>query len=126
MAMILIVDDTYEIRTITKMILEKEGYEVELAKNSKECFEKIKEKRPDLILLDIMISLDSKDGWDICKKIKGDVNTKDILVAMFTVRTDEPDKELSRTCGADSHIDKPFRKKELLKTVEGLIKNASS
>jgi CheY-like chemotaxis protein len=126
MAKILIVDDTHEILVITKMILEKGGHEVEVAKNSKECFEKIKEKKPDLMLLDVMISKNSNDGWDICRKIKEDVNTRDILVVMFTVRTDEADKELSRACGADAHIDKPFRKKELLNTVEDLIKNTSS
>jgi CheY-like chemotaxis protein len=120
MARILVVDDEPNILTLTKTMLEREGHEVELAKNSAECFEKIREKRPDLILLDIMMPGD--DGWEVCRKIKEDEKTSNIPVAMFTVRASEDSIEKSYECGADHHINKPFAREELLDAVENLVR----
>jgi CheY-like chemotaxis protein len=125
MARILIVDDEPEIVVLTKMMLEKEDHEVSVAKDSAECFEKLKVERPDLILLDIMMP-GGDDGWKTCRKIKTDEKTRDIPVAMFTVRTSEDSVEKSYQCGADTQINKPFGKEELLDTVENLIKASTS
>lgn len=125
MTRVLIVDDEPDILFLTKTMLEGEGHEVTLAKNSMECFEKIKELRPDLILLDIMMPGGDND-WTTCKKIKCDEKTQDIPLAMFTVRSSDDSIEKSYVCGADAHINKPFSKDELLQTVESLIKESKS
>ena len=124
MARILVVDDEPQILTLTKMMLEGAGHEVALAINSQECFKKLEEEKPDLILLDIMLP-GGEDGWSICREIKEDEKTRDILVAMFTVRTSDEDKQQSKDCLADAHIGKPFKKEELLSTVEDLIGSPS-
>jgi CheY-like chemotaxis protein len=123
MANILVVDDEPEIVVLTKIMLEKEGHVVTVARDSKECFKRLKEKKPDIILLDIMMPGD--DGWDACKKIKEDRETSDIPVAMFTVRTS--DDSVERSYGyahADAHINKPFDRKELLKIVKNLLEKS--
>ncbi len=124
MARILVVDDEPEIVFLAKMILEKEGHEVVVASDSTECFEKLKTEKPDLILLDIMLSGD--DGWSTCRKIKEDEKTKDIPVAMFTVRTSEESVEKSYECGADAHINKPFDRTEMLDTIKQLLERVAS
>lgn len=123
MAKVLLVDDEPGILFLTKRMLEGDGHEAILAKNSAECFEKLREIRPDLILLDIMMP--GKDnGWTTCRKIKDDENTHDIPLAMFTVLSSDESQEKSYECGADAHINKPFYKDEFLKTVENLTKKS--
>jgi CheY-like chemotaxis protein len=125
MTRVLIVDDEPDILFLAKMMLEGDGHDVTLAKSSKECFEKLKEKRPDLILLDIMMP-GGDDGWKTCREIKESEKTQDIPLAMFTVRSSDDSVEKSYSCGADAHIKKPFYKKELLETVENLVKTSGS
>ena len=123
MAKILLVDDEPEIVVLTRMMLEKAGYGVEVAKDSAECFERLKVEKPDLILMDIMMPGD--DGWVTCRKIKENEKTKDILVAMFTVRSSDDSVEKSfEYSHADAHINKPFQMKELLDTIKGLLEKA--
>lgn len=125
MAKILVVDDEPEIIYLTKMILEKEGHEVVAANDSDECFEKLKAETPDLILLDIMMPGD--DGWVTCRKIKGDEKTRNIPVAMFTVRSSEDSVEKSlKYAHADAQINKPFDRKELVDTVKRLLGKGES
>ena len=124
MAKILLVDDEPEIVVLTKIMLEKGGHEVIVARHSRECFEKLNAEMPDLILLDIMMPGD--DGWEACRKIKEDEKTRDIPVAMFTVHTSDESVEKSfKYSHADAHINKPFNKSELLDTVERLLGKAA-
>ncbi len=124
MAKILLVDDEPEIVILTRMMLEKEGHEVIVAKNGAECFERLNTETPDLILLDIMMPED--DGWEICRKIKGDEKTRGIPVAMFTVRTSDDSVEKSiEYSHADAHINKPFDMKKLLRTIEKILERTS-
>ncbi len=125
MAKILLVDDEPEIVYLTRTMLEKAGYEVMVANDSAECFERLKEEKPDLILMDIMLPDD--DGWAACRKIKENEKTQHIPVAMFTVRSSEDSVEKSfKYSHADAHINKPFQMKELLDTVKGLLEKAAS
>ncbi len=126
MAKIMIVDDNPKIRTLVRMILEKEeGYKVVEVESGEECLKRLKKEKPDLILLDVMMS--GKDGWEICRKIKADEKHSDIPVAMLTVRASEEDMNNSLECGADTHINKPFGVEDLLDRVESLLgKDASS
>lgn len=121
MASILIVDDEPEIRFLTRLMLEKAGHSVIEAADGDEGLRILENDKPDLILLDVMMP--GLKGWEICKKIKADRETRDIPVVMFTVRTSKESKERSRKCGAEAHIDKPFDRKELLNVVNGLLKN---
>ncbi len=123
MSKILIVDDEPELVFLTKKVLEQEGQKVLVAKDSSECLKVLEDETPDLILLDVMMP--NENGWDLCKKIKGDKKTKDIPVVMFTVRTSDESTKTSLDC-ADGQIDKPFKIEKLLGLVNTFLKDKSS
>ncbi|RMF91657.1 MAG: response regulator [Methanobacteriota archaeon] len=119
MAKILIVDDEENIVILTSRIPKRNGYAVVAATDGSECLRILEQEKPDLILLDVMMPGD--DGWVICRKIKENKKTRDIPVAMFTVRTSEDSVERSLEC-AEAQIDKPFKSEELLSVVRRLLK----
>jgi two-component system alkaline phosphatase synthesis response regulator PhoP len=121
MKRIMIVDDDEHIREVLRALLKKEGYDVIETDSGIKCLELLKEgKKPDLILLDVMMP--KFDGWETCKKIKENTETKDITVAMLTVKdqTEEKVKSLEYAT-ADWHISKPIIKHKLIDTVEWLL-----
>jgi len=120
MTEILIVDDEPKIVLLVRMMLEREGYKVAEAGNGEECLNKLKEKKPDLILLDVMMP--GENGWGICRKIKSGERTKDIPVVMLTVRSGAEAIARSAECGADAHIIKPFERAKLIETVKIFLK----
>ncbi|MFQ5975657.1 MAG: PleD family two-component system response regulator [Candidatus Hydrothermarchaeales archaeon] len=121
MAKVLLTDDEPTIVFLTKKILEKEGHEVVVAENGEECMGMLKNDRPDLILLDVMMPGES--GWEVCRKIKEDEKTRDIPVAMFTVRSSEDSvKKSLEYAHADTQIDKPFKIEELFQVVNNFFK----
>ncbi len=120
MARIMIVDCEPDIVYIVERILGAGGYDVVKASSGEECLEKLREELPDLVLLEAM--LHGMDGWEACKRIKDHPTTKDLPVAMFTIRTSKEDVEKSfKYAHADAHINKPFERKELVDTVESLL-----
>lgn len=122
MAKIMVVDDEPYIVYVVREMLKRKGYEVVGANSGEEALEKIKKEKPDLVLLDIMMP--GINGWETCKQIKGESDTKDVLVAMLTVMDSEPNKEKSfQFSGADAHITKPLIEDKILSTVEWLLKN---
>lgn len=121
---IMIVDDEEEIRYIEERILKKAGYEVITAKNGRECFENLKNVRPDLIFMDVMMP--EMDGWEITKLIKEDDDTKDIPVVIVTIKGSDDSKTRSFIYAhADGHLVKPIVEKELLETASWALKGGT-
>ncbi|MEE8168354.1 MAG: response regulator [Candidatus Hydrothermarchaeales archaeon] len=120
MSKVLVVDDEPDIVFLVSKILSAEGYEVVGASSGKEALEKVKKEKPDLIILDVMMP--GLDGWETCRRIKSDPETKDTIVAMLTVKSQDEDKIQSFDYAiADWHISKPIDKKRFAKTVDWLI-----
>ncbi len=120
MSKIMVVDDDETILTLVGAALEKAGYAVILADSGEACLEILKDEKPDLILMDIMMP--GMDGWEAVREIKEDKSNSDIIISMLTVRNLDVDKEKSlHVADADYHISKPVGKEELLKTVEILL-----
>ena len=117
----MVVDDDENILTLVGAILEKAGYEVILADSGEACLEILKDEKPDLILMDIMMP--GMDGWEVVREIREDKSNSDIIISMLTVKNLDKDKEKSLSVAdADYHISKPLgRKEDLLKTVETLL-----
>lgn len=113
---IMIVDDEHHIAELLKYNLEANGYKVLYSLNGLEAINIIYEKRPDLILLDVM--LPGMDGFDVCKEIKRNKETESIPVIMLTAKGDEFDKILGLELGADDYITKPFSVRELLARIK--------
>lgn len=120
MARILIVDDEPEIVMLAKIMLKREGHEIDEARDGNECLKKLKKEKYDLILLDVMMPGD--DGWEVCEKIKADEKTKGMPVVLFTVRTSDDSIERGKEAGAAAQINKPFGIEELMGTVEKVLK----
>jgi len=119
MAKILIIDDEPEIITLTRMMLQKAGYDVIEAESGKEGLEILKKEKIDLVLLDVVMP--GMNGWEVCRKIKADENLRQIPVVMFTVYNSREDIIRSRECGADTYLSKPFDREELLDVVRRLL-----
>ncbi len=119
---ILVVDDEPGIRFIIHKMLEGAGYEVLEADSGEEGLKILGKEKVDLVLMDIMMP--GIDGWSATKKIKENPATKNIPVAILSVRGEEEDKVKSfQTASADAHIDKPIIMDKTLSTIEWLLRN---
>jgi DNA-binding response OmpR family regulator len=117
---ILVVDDEKNILDLVEMILEAEGYKVSKAMTGKEGIRKATKERPDLVLLDIMMP--EMDGWVVYRKLKEGPKTKDIPVAMLTVKAQTIDKEMAMdVIGVEDYITKPFVPDDLVHRVNELL-----
>lgn len=123
MATIYIVEDDVNIREIERYALKNSGYEVEEFESGAEFFERMKERVPTLILLDIM--LPDESGLEILAKLRADKNTVGIPVMMVTAKTSEMDKVKGLDTGADDYITKPFGVMELISRVKALLRRTA-
>lgn len=114
---ILIVDDEQTIVDILVYNLEKEGYKTIQAGDGMTAVNLALEKKPDLILLDIM--LPKLDGLSVCKRIKNSMN---VPIIMLTAKDTEIDKILGLELGADDYITKPFSVRELVARVKANLR----
>lgn len=115
---ILIVDDEQSIRLILNRMLEK-NYVILEATDGEEAIDIIKEQKPDLILMDLMMP--KIDGYTACSKIKSDPATKAIPVVMLTAIGHELNKKFAKEMSADGYITKPFTSQELLDVLTSQI-----
>lgn len=116
---IMVVDDEKNLVFVMEKMLKRYGFETTHAYDGKEALKKVKKERPDLILCDIMMP--EMSGWDVCKTIKEDPETKDIPVAMVSVRGSAEDRFKSfHTSHADAHIAKPLNLEKFLTMVKGM------
>jgi two-component system alkaline phosphatase synthesis response regulator PhoP len=122
MALIYIVEDDTNILEIEEIALKNSGYEEEGFVNAKDFFDRIAQKKPDLVLLDIM--LPDMDGLSIVKKIRSNENTNDVPVIILTAKTSEIDKVKGLDCGADDYMTKPFGVMELISRVKALLRRS--
>jgi two-component system KDP operon response regulator KdpE len=114
---ILVVDDEPQIRRIMRETLTSAGYEVDDARNGMEGLEKVRDFRPDLVLLDI--NMPEMSGVEVCRAIRDHSN---IGIIMLTVRKSDADKVAALDAGADDFVTKPFSTPELLARVRAALR----
>ena len=114
---ILVVDDEPQIRRIMRTALIGAGYEIDDAKTGEEALEKVREYRPDLVLLDI--NMPGMSGLAACRAIRADTS---IAIIMLTVRDSEADKVGALDAGADDFVTKPFSTPELLARIRAALR----
>ena len=117
---VLVVDAEQSIVTLLKYNLETEGYIVDVAYDGEEALKKVKEVKPELIVLDVM--LPKKDGIEVCKTIRSDKNLVPIL--MLTAKDDEFDRVLGLELGADDYMTKPFSPREVVARVKAILRRS--
>lgn len=114
---IFVVDDEKNIRELVKKYLEKEGYCVTLLENGVDLINKMKELRPDLIVLDIMMP--GIDGIELCKEIR---KISDIPIIFISARDEEFDRILGLEIGGDDYLSKPFSPRELVVRIKNIFR----
>ena len=108
---ILIVDDSGLVRLVVSDELIKLGYETLKATNSDQAIKICKAKKPDLILMDVM--LPGRDGFETCKMIKTDPDTKYIPVVFMTAKDKPQDYQSGKRAGGVGYLTKPFETEDL-------------
>jgi len=116
---ILVVDDEPSIARLIKMSLSVDGYEAVTATSGFEAMERVEEKKPDLVILDIMMP--GMNGYEVCAELKSKPETLNIKVVFLTAKGDSGDAERGFTLGAVDYIIKPFDPEELLEKVRSIL-----
>ena len=118
--MVYYVEDDTEIRNLIIYTLKTSGFEAKGFENGAELFSELKIKKPDLILLDVM--LPGMDGVEILKKIKANPNSENIPIIMATARGSEYDKITALNLGADDYLTKPFGMLEMVARIKAVLR----
>jgi two-component system cell cycle response regulator DivK len=119
MALVLIVEDTFDNRNICRTILEYGGHTVIEAFNGAEALALVRERRPDLIIMDVVMPV--MDGLEARRRLKGDPATKEIPVLILTALARASDREEAEQAGADAFLSKPCLPKVVLAEVDRLL-----
>ncbi len=117
---ILIADDEPDILEIIEFNLQAQGYDVTTAKNGDEAFEKAKQVKPDLIILDIMMP--GKNGIEVCKMLRMIPAFKQTLIVFLTALSDETTEIKGLETGADDYLTKPISPKVLVSKINALFR----
>jgi len=114
---ILCIEDEPEMIDLIRLILGRRGFEVVGAAGGKDGLEKVRQVKPDLVLLDLMMP--DMDGWEVYQQMKADEKTKNIPVIVVTAKAQSIDKVLGlHIAKVDDYIAKPFSPQELLNSVD--------
>ena len=117
---ILIADDEADIVETLAFMLEAQDFNVITANDGEDALLKAKEKRPDLILLDVMMP--KINGYKVCRLLKFDKQYNHIPILMLTARSQDEDRAIGEETGADEYITKPFDIEEVVEKVKEYLK----
>ena len=117
---ILLVDDEPDLLELVRVNLHQAGYEVETAEDGREGLACLRRRRPDLVILDLM--LPDVSGTEICRQIRGEPALADLPVIMLTAKADEVDRIVGLELGADDYVTKPFSPRELMLRVRAVLR----
>lgn len=117
---ILVVDDEANIVELARLYLEKEGFQVQVARDGAQALAMAADQPPALMVLDLM--LPQVDGWEVCRRIRA---SSDLPIIMLTARDDDVDKIVGLELGADDYLTKPFNPRELVARIKAILRRAS-
>ena len=117
---VLVMEDEDALATLLQYNLEKEGYRVVVAGDGEEGLVQIDERLPDLVLLDWM--LPKVSGIEVCRRIRGRPETRNLPIIMLTARGEETDRVRGLDTGADDYLPKPFSMTELIARIRAVLR----
>jgi pilus assembly protein CpaE len=120
---ILIVDDDPDSLKLIELMLQRRGYDVVSAQSGSEALQDIKTKKPDLIILDVMMP--GMDGHQVCRELRANSQTAHLPVIMFTAKSLVGDKVAGFQAGADDYLTKPIHPVELVSHVQALLQRSA-
>ena len=116
---ILIVDDEPNIVISLEFLMRREGFEVSIARDGEEALSRIRDERPDLILLDVMMP--KVNGFEVCQAVRSDPKLADVRILMLTAKGREAEIAKGLALGADAYVPKPFSTRDLVVQVKSLL-----
>lgn len=118
---VLVVEDSLTQIELLTGYLQLAGLAVIIAKSGEEAQTRLIQQKPDLIILDVM--LPGQSGFELCRELKADPGTRQIPVVICSTKNTEVDRMWGNMLGADAYLPKPVDQKQLVQTVQKLIKN---
>ncbi len=119
---ILVVEDDFDISNLLRIFFDSQGYEVVVAPKGNDALELCRRNLPNIVVLDIQ--LPDIDGYEVCRRLRGNLRTSHIPILFLTQRDERSDKIAGLELGADDYITKPFDIEELKLRVQNAIKRA--
>ena len=116
---ILIADDERNIVTALEFLLQRNGYEVYIARNGEDALKLVEEHKPELVLLDVMMPV--KSGYEVCQRMRERADLRHIKIIMLTAKGRDVEMSKGLAIGADLDITKPFSTQELVARINGLL-----
>jgi len=116
---VLVIDDEHDLARAVELRLKATGYETEVAHDGVAGVDKAKKTKPNMILLDLVMP--KMDGFEVCKSLKSDPETKDIPILIFTAFGQKKLEEKCKAAGAVATILKPFETNDLLNMINQIL-----
>ena len=117
--LVMVVDDSVTMRKVTGRVLERNNFEVGTAKDGVDALERMADRVPDLMLLDI--EMPRMDGYELATAMKADPRLRDVPIIMITSRTGEKHRQRAMEIGVNRYLGKPYQEPELLRNVFELL-----
>ncbi|WP_199096727.1 Hpt domain-containing protein [Dyella sp. ASV21] len=117
--LVMVVDDSITMRKVTGRVLERHEYEVSTAKDGVDALEKLHERVPDLMLLDI--EMPRMDGYELATHMKADARLRDVPIIMITSRTGDKHRQRAFDIGVDRYLGKPYQEADLLVQISEVL-----
>ncbi len=117
--LVMVVDDSITMRKVTSRVLERQNYEVLTAKDGVDAIEKLQERVPDVMLLDI--EMPRMDGYELATHMRNDARLKGIPIIMITSRTGDKHRQRAFEIGVDRYLGKPYQENELMRNVQEIL-----
>jgi two-component system phosphate regulon response regulator PhoB len=121
---VLVIEDDRSLADVLAYNLKRAGYEVLLARDGQDGLRQAQLKLPDLVILDLMLPV--IEGLEVCRRLRSDPATRDILIVMLTAKSEESDQVVGLSMGADDYVTKPFSVKVLLERLKALDRRRGS
>ena len=124
MSHVLIVDDERDLAELIDFNLKTAGFSSRMAATGEEALEAARKQRPELVLLDVM--LPDMPGTEVCRQLRAEAATRDLLIVMLTAKGEEADRVRGFEVGADDYVTKPFSVRELVLRLKAILRRSSS
>ena len=121
---VLIAEDEPNIVVSLEFLLNGAGHEVLVARDGQQALEMVRDSRPDLIVLDVMLPV--VNGFDVCRRVRQDRALDSVKILMLTAHGREVEMTRGLDAGANAYMTKPFATRELLRTVSELLKTGQT
>jgi DNA-binding response OmpR family regulator len=118
---ILIADDEPSIVAAVEFLLQRNGYEVHVARNGDEALKLVEDCNPDLVLLDVMMPV--RSGYEVCTRIRERADWRHIKIIMLTAKGRDAEVSKGLAMGADVYVTKPFSTRELMAKIKELLES---